>query len=171
MYPKKEIKKLIEHISKVKSIKSATESECLSLKSRLSGFELKLSETEQEVYKSTFNLQQLRKQNETLIKNFDGFKEQKEREIKKLLKEHKKTSGELKLRVEKLEKEQRKKSQRESQREGESLNLLRRKEHTIQNLRSDLEDLESKLRKSNQSLRDQNERFEKLYRDYKGGTD
>jgi chromosome segregation ATPase len=168
VYPRKEIKKLIEHISKVKSIKTATDSECVSLKSRMSGYELKLSESESEVYKITFNIEQLRKQNELLIKNFDSFKEQKEKEIKKLAKEHKKVLGDLRLKNEKLEKENVSNKKRKNQLEGENLNIIRRKEHSIQNMKTDLANLESKLKKANQSLLEQNERYETLYKEFKG---
>jgi chromosome segregation ATPase len=168
VYPRVEIKKLVEHISRLKSIKTANDVDYVVLKSRLPSYEKKVSESESEVYKLTFNIEHLRKQNETIIKDFDSFKEEKQKEIKKLVQERNRIKKDLTFKVEKLTAEKIKREKEKGKKEGDSLNLLRRKEHIIQNMKNDLENLESKLSKSNQSLLEQNERYEILYKEYKG---
>lgn len=168
VYPRQQIKRLIEQISKFKSFKAASEADVLALKKRLPGYELKLSESEAEVYKLTFNCEQLRKQNETVVKNFDQLKEQKEKQIRKMEKSNEKVQKELQERLEGLLEEKQRRVRDQSKAEGDSQNLLRRKDHTIHNLRNDLEDLQVKLRKSNESLKQQNQKYGELYREFKG---
>ena len=168
VYPRIEIKKLIEHLSKMKSIKTKKDVEYTMIRSKIPKYEQKISDSESEVYKLTFNIEQLRKQNETIIKDFDVFKEQREKELKKLVKEKNKIKKDLTLKVEKITKEQIQRNKNQSKLEGDTMNQLRRKEHIIQNMKNDIEALESKLRKSNQSLLEQNDKYEKLYKENKG---
>ena len=159
MYPKREIKKVIEHISKIKSIKVATDSEIQSLKSRLSGHALKYAESEAENYKFSFNCDQLRKQNEAAVKNFDAYQEDKERELKK-----------MQQRVEQVLADKKQWETAQHEQHGQNSTLIRRKEHAIQNLKRDLEDRQQKLDRANRLLKDENQRYESLYLKWKGGV-
>lgn len=163
IYPKKEISKLLEVVANSKSLKTATKSEFFHLKEKFDDVQIRKEELESENYTLEYNLTQLRKQNESSIRKFEMLKTEKNKEIISLKKQN---EEEIKTLMKKIEDQS---SSKKIQEENlNHLNLIRRKEHIIHTLKQEIEDMKNKYANLNNLLKEQNSKYEKLYKEFKG---
>jgi chromosome segregation ATPase len=163
IYPKKEISKLLEVVANSKSLKTATKSEFFHLKEKFDDVQVKKEDLESENYTLEYNLAQLRKQNESSIRKFEMLKTEKTKEILSLKKENEEKIKDLLKKI-----EDQTSNEKVIEENNNNLNLIRRKEHVIHTLKQEIEDMKKKNTNLNNLLKDQNSKYEKLYKEFKG---
>lgn len=153
----------MEVVANSKSLKTATQSEFFHLKEKFDDVQVKKEELESENYTLEYNLAQLRKQNESLVRKFEMLKIEKNKEILSLKKEN---EEKIKSLLKKIEDQT--SNEKVIEENNNNLNLIRRKEHIIHTLKQEIEDMKKKHTNLNNLLKDQNAKYEKLYKEFKG---